>query len=57
MLLEFKARQGTYAARRNTHIGARETIHQQISINAETQKFPLPQLLTTDVDHFGRNMS
>jgi hypothetical protein len=30
---------------------------QQLSINAERQQFPHPQLLTPDDDHIGRNMS
>jgi hypothetical protein len=39
-------------ARRNTNIRTRETIHHQLSINAERQQFPHPQQLTPDDDHF-----
>jgi hypothetical protein len=31
------------------------TIHQQLSINAERQQFPYPQLLTPDDDGLGQN--
>jgi hypothetical protein len=45
------------AARRNKRVRTGETIHPQISINAERQQFPNPQILTPDDDHIGRNMS
>jgi hypothetical protein len=33
----------------------RRTMHQQLSMNAEGQQFPRPQLLTPDENHIGRN--
>jgi hypothetical protein len=39
----------------NTHMRTGRPTHQQLSINAEAQQFPGPQLLTPD-DYIGRNM-
>jgi hypothetical protein len=39
------------------HMHTRGTIYQQLNINAERQQFPHAQLLTSDDDQFGWNMS
>jgi hypothetical protein len=47
----------TAVGRRNTRIRTGGTIYEQVSINAEKEQFIHAQILTSDDDNFGRNMS